>query len=139
MQIKPIGCINRIPKKGDFRSNLALGGEAFECSLSDKEKNICVELSNHLVEEGLFFVGIDVIHEMLSEINVTSPTGLREIEKLSNKSVSDEVIDILLNNIDQIIYTKTCFTNDSNFSLISSISSSQTEPLTIPEPAVNSI
>ena len=97
---KPIGCINRIPKKGDFRSNLALGGEAFECSLSDKEKNICVELSNHLVEEGLFFVGIDVIHEMLSEINVTSPTGLREIEKLSNKSVSDEVIDILLNNID---------------------------------------
>ena len=50
-----------------------------------KEENICLELSKHFKEEGLFFVGIDVINGMLSEINVTSPTGLREIETLSNK------------------------------------------------------
>ena len=55
--------------------------------------------SQHLQEEGLFFVGIDVINGMLSEINVTSPTGLREIEKLSNKNISEEVIDKLLNII----------------------------------------
>ena len=60
------------------------------------EKSICSELSQHFKDEGLFFVGIDVINGMLSEINVTSPTGLREIENLSNKNVSDQVIEKLL-------------------------------------------
>ncbi len=92
----PLGAINRIPKLGDFRSNLAMGGKAEKTFLSSAEKSICLELSQHLQEEGLFFVGIDVINGMLSEINVTSPTGLREIEKLSNKNISDEVIDKLL-------------------------------------------
>ena len=59
-------------------------------------KKICTELSQHFKDEGLFFVGIDVINGMLSEINVTSPTGLREIETLSNKSVSNQVIEKLL-------------------------------------------
>ena len=92
----PIGSINRIPQGGDFRSNLAMGGRAEKTTLTDKEKNICSELSQHFKNEGLFFVGIDVINGMLSEINVTSPTGLREIENLSNKNVSDQVIEKLL-------------------------------------------
>ncbi len=96
---KPLGAINRIPNKGDFRSNLAMGGKAEKTSLSSAEKIICLELSQHLQEEGLFFVGIDVINGMLSEINVTSPTGLREIEKLSNKNISEEVIEKLLDII----------------------------------------
>ena len=96
---KPLGSINRIPQKGDFRSNLAMGGKAEKTSLSEEENSICLELSKHLKEEGLFFVGIDVINGMLSEINVTSPTGLREIEKLSNKNISEEVIDKLLHII----------------------------------------
>ena len=96
----PLGYINRIPKKDDFRSNLALGGNAEKTSLTLQEKNICLELSKHLRDEGLFFVGIDVINGMLSEINVTSPTGLREIQKLSNHLVSDQVIEKLLNIID---------------------------------------
>ena len=93
---EPLGSINRIPKSGDFRSNLALGGKAEKSNLTLKEQNICSELSDHLIKEGLFFVGIDVINGMLSEINVTSPTGLREIEKLSNKLVSYQVIEKLL-------------------------------------------
>ena len=93
---EPIGSINRIPQGGDFRSNLAMGGKAEKTNLTAKEKKICTELSQHFKDEGLFFVGIDVINEMLSEINVTSPTGLREIETLSNKSVSDQVIEKLL-------------------------------------------
>ncbi len=64
--------------------------------LTEKEKSICSELSQHFKDEGLFFVGIDVINGMLSEINVTSPTGLREIENLSNKNVSEEVIEKLV-------------------------------------------
>ncbi len=96
---KPLGAINRIPNQGDFRSNLAMGGKAEKTSLSSAEKSICLELSQHLQEEGLFFVGIDVINGMLSEINVTSPTGLREIEQLSNKNISEEVIEKLLDII----------------------------------------
>ncbi len=96
---QPLGAINRIPNEGDFRSNLAMGGKAEQTTLSNAEKKICLELSQHLQEEGLFFVGIDVINGMLSEINVTSPTGLREIEKLSNKNISEEVIEKLLNLI----------------------------------------
>jgi len=96
---QPLGAINRIPNKGDFRSNLAMGGKAEKTFLSNAEKSICLELSQHLQEEGLFFVGIDVINGMLSEINVTSPTGLREIEKLSNQNISEEVIEKLLSII----------------------------------------
>ena len=91
-----IGSINRIPQGGDFRSNLAMGGKAEPTLLTEKEKRICSELSQHFKDEGLFFVGIDVINGMLSEINVTSPTGLREIENLSNKNVSEEVIEKLV-------------------------------------------
>jgi len=91
-----IGSINRIPQGGDFRSNLAMGGKAEPTSLTEKEKSICSELSQHFKDEGLFFVGIDVINGMLSEINVTSPTGLREIENLSNKNVSEEVFEKLV-------------------------------------------
>jgi len=93
---EPIGSINRIPQGNDFRSNLAMGGKAVKTTLTDKEKTICTELSQHFKDEGLFFVGIDVINGMLSEINVTSPTGLREIENLSNKRVSEQVIEKLL-------------------------------------------
>ncbi len=91
-----IGSINRIPQGGDFRSNLAMGGKAEATLLTEKEKSICSELSQHFKDEGLFFVGIDVINGMLSEINVTSPTGLREIENLSNKNISGEVIEKLV-------------------------------------------
>ncbi len=93
---EPIGSINRIPQGGDFRSNLAKGGKAEKTTLTAKEQSICLELSQHLKDEGLFFVGIDVINGMLSEINVTSPTGLREIENLSNKNVTNQVIEKLL-------------------------------------------
>jgi len=72
-----------------------MGGKAEPTLLTEKEKSICSELSQHFKDEGLFFVGIDVINGMLSEINVTSPTGLREIENLSNKNVSEEVIEKL--------------------------------------------
>ena len=97
---EPMGLINRIPKTDDFRSNLAMGGKAEISYLSNKEKEICYELSCQLKLEGLFFVGIDVINGMLSEINVTSPTGLREIENLSNKLISVQVIEELLNIIE---------------------------------------
>ncbi|WP_269622253.1 glutathione synthase [Prochlorococcus marinus] len=95
----PFGAINRRPKYGDFRSNLALGGNAEATELTVREKNICDELGPSLKNEGLFFVGIDVIGGMLSEINVTSPTGIREVERLMNIPLADQVIQCLLKDI----------------------------------------
>ncbi len=95
---EPLGAINRRPKQGDFRSNLALGGKAEATKLSNREKEICEELRFSLQKEGLFFVGIDVIGGMLSEINVTSPTGIREVESLMHIPLADQVIKCLLDD-----------------------------------------
>ncbi len=96
---EPLGAINRRPKKGDFRSNLALGGQAEITKLTPKEIKICDQIKPALKEEGLFFVGIDVIGGMLSEINVTSPTGIREVENLMNIPLADQVINYLLDHL----------------------------------------
>ena len=73
---EPIGAINRVPGKGEIRSNLAAGGTAHQTALSEREREICAALTPELRRRGLLFVGIDVIGGMLTEINVTSPTGL---------------------------------------------------------------
>ena len=92
---EPLGAINRRPAAGEFRSNLAVGGQAEATELSERERQICAALAPALRAEGLFFVGIDVIGGMLSEINVTSPTGVREVERLMNQPLADQVISRL--------------------------------------------
>ncbi len=93
---EPLGAVNRLPKAGEFRSNLALGGAPVAADLTDAERHICAELAPVLRAEGLFFVGIDVIDGRLSEINVTSPTGVREVERLGRRPLADQVIERLL-------------------------------------------
>jgi glutathione synthase len=93
---EPLGAVNRLPKAGEFRSNLALGGAPVAADLSETEQRICAELAPVLRAEGLFFVGIDVIDGRLSEINVTSPTGVREVEWLGRRPLADQVIERLL-------------------------------------------
>ncbi|MDM7952407.1 MAG: glutathione synthase [Cyanobium sp. CZS 25K] len=93
---EPLGAVNRLPKAGEFRSNLALGGAPVAADLTDAERRICAELAPVLRAEGLFFVGIDVIDGRLSEINVTSPTGVREVEWLGRVPLADQVIERLL-------------------------------------------
>ncbi len=95
-----MGAVNRRPKSGDFRSNLALGGQAEATKLSTREQEICDALAPALKSEGLFFVGIDVIGGMLSEINVTSPTGIREVERLMGIPLADQVLENLLSELD---------------------------------------
>ncbi|NJC06901.1 glutathione synthase [Sphingomonas kaistensis] len=77
----PIGAINRVPGAGEIRSNLAAGGTAHRTDLSDREREICEALGPELRRRGLLFVGIDVIGGMLTEINVTSPTGLVALDR----------------------------------------------------------
>ncbi|NCV93187.1 MAG: glutathione synthase, partial [Synechococcaceae bacterium WB7_3xG_012] len=81
---------------GEFRSNLAVGGSPQATELTERERQICAELTTSLRAEGLFFVGIDVIDGRLSEINVTSPTGVREVERLSGIPLADQTMERLL-------------------------------------------
>ena len=93
---EPLGAVNRVPSGGEFRSNLAVGGQPQATELSDAERAICAALAPALRAEGLFFVGIDVIDGRLSEINVTSPTGIREAERLGGIPLADQLMERLL-------------------------------------------
>jgi glutathione synthase len=77
---EPVGAINRLPRAGEIRSNLAAGGEAQPTDLTPREHHICARLGPELKRRGLIFVGIDVIDGCLTEINVTSPTGIVAID-----------------------------------------------------------
>lgn len=80
---KPAGAVNRLPKKGEIRSNLAVGGSGAQTELTARELEICGALGPELAKRGLVFVGIDVIAGYLTEINVTSPTGIVAIDKFN--------------------------------------------------------
>jgi len=78
---EPIGAINRVPAKGETRSNMHVGGRPEKVDLSDRDREICAAIGPRLRERGQVFVGIDVIGDWLTEINVTSPTGLQELKR----------------------------------------------------------
>ena len=77
------GAVNRVPRADDLRSNMVRGGVPTATELTAREREICARLGPALRERGLLFVGIDVIGDYLTEINVTSPTGIRAVKKLS--------------------------------------------------------
>ncbi len=85
---KLFGVVNRIPKSGQFKANLHLGGKAAKASLTKIEKKICKSLEKSLLTNDLFFVGIDLIDEKLTEINVTSPTGITQLNQLYDRNYS---------------------------------------------------
>ena len=85
---EPAGAINRIPPEGEARSNLHVGGKAVRASLAARDREICERLKPELKRRGLIFTGIDVIGPYLTEINVTSPTGIRQNEAFGGPNVS---------------------------------------------------
>lgn len=89
---KPIGAVNRIPTGKEFRGNMAVGGRVAKTDITERELSICATLAPKLQQDGLFFVGIDVIGGYLTEVNVTSPTGIREIDRLNNVNLGKEII-----------------------------------------------
>lgn len=80
---EPVGAINRVPEKGQIRSNLAVGGTAQPVELTARDREICAAIGPELKARGLMFVGIDVIGDYLTEINVTSPTGAPSLKRFS--------------------------------------------------------
>lgn len=92
---KPLGAINRKPPSGAIRSNLIVGGTAEATELSAREREICARIAPELQRRGLLFVGIDVIGGMMTEINVTSPTGARALKRLSGVDVVAAMWDVI--------------------------------------------
>ncbi len=89
------GAVNRVPAPDDLRSNMVRGGAAHATDLSDREREICATVGPKLRELGLLFVGIDVIDGNLTEINVTSPTGIRAIQRLNGPDVAAIIWDTI--------------------------------------------
>lgn len=88
---EPVGAINRVPAKGETRSNMHVGGRAEKVELSDRDREICAAIGPLLREKGQVFVGIDVIGDWLTEINLTSPTGIQELERFDQINVAAKV------------------------------------------------
>jgi glutathione synthase len=92
---EPLGAVNRMPVGDDIRSNMVRGGSAHETALTPREREICAAIGPELKRRGLIFVGIDVIDGHLTEINVTSPTGLRAIQRLGGPNLAASIWDVI--------------------------------------------
>ncbi|NVJ99566.1 MAG: glutathione synthase [Alphaproteobacteria bacterium] len=92
---KPVGAINRVPAKGEIRSNMVVGGRAEKSDLTPREQEICDRIGPALKEKGLIFVGIDVIGDWLTEINVTSPTGLQAVNRFDGAKLEADIWDAI--------------------------------------------
>jgi len=85
---EPVGAINRVPGEGETRSNMHVGGRPEKVAMTDRDREICAAIGPVLRERGLIFTGIDVIGDWLTEINVTSPTGIQELERFDGTNVA---------------------------------------------------
>jgi glutathione synthase len=90
-----VGAINRVPAAGESRSNMHVGGRPEKSSLTPRDRQICDTIGPVLRERGMIFVGIDVIGNYLTEINVTSPTGLQEINRFDKVVLEDRIWDAI--------------------------------------------
>ena len=90
---EPMGAVNRVPAEGEARSNMHVGGRPEKVPLSARDREICAAIGPTLKRQGLIFVGIDVIGDYLTEINVTSPTGLQEIGRFDGVHIEQSIWD----------------------------------------------
>ncbi|MGR3454333.1 glutathione synthase [Pseudooceanicola sp.] len=88
---EPVGAINRVPAEGETRSNMHVGGRPEKVGLTERDREICAAIGPVLKEKGQIFVGIDVIGDYLTEINVTSPTGIQELERFDGINVAGKI------------------------------------------------
>jgi len=92
---EPMGALNRVPAEGEARSNMHVGGRPERSDLTPREREICARIGPTLREQGLLFTGIDVIGDWLTEINVTSPTGLQEIARFDGTDLAGAIWDAI--------------------------------------------
>lgn len=92
---EPVGAINRVPAEGETRSNMHVGGRPEKVALTERDLEICAAIGPLLKEKGQVFVGIDVIGDYLTEINVTSPTGIQELERFDDVNITAKIWDAI--------------------------------------------
>ena len=92
---EPVGAINRVPQAGETRSNMHVGGRPEKVGLTERDREICRVIGPVLREKGQVFVGIDVIGDWLTEINVTSPTGIQELERFDGTNTAARIWDVI--------------------------------------------
>ena len=92
---EPVGAINRVPAEGETRSNMHAGGRPEKTGLTERDREICAAIGPLLKEKGQIFVGIDVIGDYLTEINVTSPTGIQELERFDGVNIAAKIWDAI--------------------------------------------
>ena len=92
---EPVGAINRVPAEGETRSNMHVGGRPERVGLTERDLEICARIGPVLREKGQVFVGIDVIGDWLTEINVTSPTGIQELERFEGTNIAEKIWQVI--------------------------------------------
>jgi glutathione synthase len=92
---EPLGAILRVPREDETRGNIHVGGEVRRSPVDDRDREICRLMAPRLHEDGLFFVGLDVIGGYVTEVNVTSPTGIQEIDRLDGTNLEARVLDFV--------------------------------------------
>ena len=97
-----LGAMRRKPQDGDFRTNIHAGARAYKHKVTPEEKKICEAIKDRLVEDGLYFVGIDIIGNRLVEINCVSPGGIPRINRLENAKLETMVIDFIEQKVNEM-------------------------------------
>jgi len=92
---EPLGAIRRIPREDEHRGNIHVGGRVERSPISARDRDICRALAPRLRADGLWFVGLDVIGGLVTEVNVTSPTGIQEIDRLEGTNLAARVLDFV--------------------------------------------
>lgn len=98
---EPIGAVNRVPSDEEHRGNIHVGARCEKAEVTDRDLYISKTISSKLIEDGLYFIGLDVIGGVITEINVTSPTGIQEINRLDGVSLEGKVLDFVEERVDQ--------------------------------------
>ncbi len=92
---EPLGCTLRVPREDEHRGNIHVGGNCVKAPVTARDREICRMLKPRLERDGLYFVGLDIIGDYLTEVNVTSPTGVQEIDRLDGVNLEAKVIDFV--------------------------------------------
>ena len=98
---EPLGCTLRVPRADEHRGNIHVGGTCVKAAVTPRDREICALVGPRLRREGLYFVGLDIIGEYLTEVNVTSPTGVQEIDRLDHVCLEAKVIDFAEQQVEE--------------------------------------
>lgn len=99
---EPLGAVLRVPLESETRGNIHVGGQCVKAEVSERDREICAALSPLLRADGLYFAGLDVIGSFLTEVNVTSPTGIQEINALNGVRLENQVVDFVEGQVEKL-------------------------------------